>query len=87
MRAPDVPTAKEEGVDVSFTQYRGVLAAGGIQPAERQYWIGTATMWTKDPSYDKYVKDNYLIPVLRAGDEFAAYLKEYEKQVRQALGK
>jgi putative tricarboxylic transport membrane protein len=86
-RLADVPTAKEEGVDVSFTQYRGVLAAGGIKPPEQKYWVDTAVAWTKDPSYDKYVEDNYLIPVLRTGDEFAAYLKDYEGLVRQALGK
>ena len=83
----EVPTAKEEGIDVAFTQYRGLLAAGGIQPAEAQYWIDTAELWTEDPSYDKYIEDNYLIPVLRKGDEFAAYLEEYEKQVTTALGK
>jgi tripartite-type tricarboxylate transporter receptor subunit TctC len=58
-----------------------------MPPAERQYWIDTATMWTKDPSYDKYVEDNYLIPLLRAGDEFNAYLEEYEGLVKTALGK
>jgi putative tricarboxylic transport membrane protein len=86
-RLAEVPTAKEEGIDVAFTQYRGLLAAGGIQPPERQYWIDTATMWTEDRSYDKYIEDNFLIPVLRTGDEFTAYLEEYEQQVRTALGK
>ena len=86
-RLADVPTAKEEGVDVSFTQYRAVIAAGGIKPAEQKYWIDTAAAWTKDPSYTKYIEDNFLIPTQRSGDEFAAYLKEYEGLVRTALGK
>jgi putative tricarboxylic transport membrane protein len=83
----DVPTAKEEGIDVSFTQYRGLFAAGGIEPAARRYWEEAIVDWTDTDSYDKYIKDNYLISVIRTGQEFEDYLKEYERQVRQVLGK
>jgi putative tricarboxylic transport membrane protein len=83
----EVPTAAEEGVDVSFTQYRGLLAAGGIKPAERRYWEEAVTEWTKTPSFDKYVKDNYLVPVLRRGKEFETYLQGQEAPLTEALGK
>jgi putative tricarboxylic transport membrane protein len=82
----DVPTAKEEGVDVSFTQYRGLFAAGGIEPDARRYWEAAIVDWTDTDSYDKYIEDNYLISVIRTGQEFEDYLKEYEQQVRQVLG-
>lgn len=82
----DVPTAKEEGVDVSFTQYRGLFAAGGIKPEERKYWEDAIVAWTKEASYDKYIEDNYLISAVRTGKEFESYLKEYEKTLRDVLG-
>jgi putative tricarboxylic transport membrane protein len=82
----DVPTAKEKGVDVSFTQYRGLFAAGGIDPEARKYWEEAIVDWTDTDSYDKYIKDNYLISVIRTGQEFEDYLKEYEQQVRTVLG-
>lgn len=81
----DVPTAKEEGIDVSFTQYRGLFAAGDIQPEEKKYWEDTIVAWTETKDYDKFIEDNFLIPLLRRGQEFEDYLMEYEKQVEAAL--
>lgn len=81
----DVPTAKEEGVDVFFTQYRGPFAAGGIKPEERKYWADAFVEWTDTEHYDKYIADNYLISVVRTGQEFEDYLKEYEKTLQSVL--
>lgn len=81
----DVPTAKEEGVDVSFTQYRGAFAAGGIAPEERKYWADALVEWTDTESYNKYIEDNHLISVVRTGEEFENYLREYEQTLRDVL--
>jgi len=83
----DVPTAKEEGIDVTFTQYRGLFAAGGIQPEERKYWEDAIVAWTETKDYDDYIKDNFLIPLLRKGSQFEDYLEGYEKEVEAALKK
>ena len=82
----DVPTAKEEGYDVSFTQYRGLFGPGGIQPEEKKYWADALVAWTDTDNYDKYIQDNYLISLIRTGQEFENYLQEYEKTIRDVLG-
>jgi putative tricarboxylic transport membrane protein len=82
-----VPTAKEEGFDVSFTQYRGLLGPGGIQPEARKYWADALVAWTDTGNYDKYIRDNYLISVIRMGQEFETYLQKYEKTIRNVLAK
>jgi putative tricarboxylic transport membrane protein len=82
----DVPTAKEEGFDVAFTQYRGLLGPGGIQPEERQYWADALVAWTETDNFDKYIRDNYLITLIRTGQEFENYLQQYEKTIREVLG-
>lgn len=82
----DVPTAKQEGVDVAFTQYRGAFAPGGIQPEERKYWADALVAWTKTQDYQKYIEDNYLISAVRSGQEFESYLKDYEKTLQNVLG-
>ncbi len=83
----DVPTAREEDIDVTFTQYRGLFAAGGIQPEERKYWEDAIVAWTETKDYDEYIQTNFLIPVLRKGAAFEDYLMEYEKEVEAALKK
>ena len=82
----DVPIAKDEGYDVAFTQYRGLFGPGGIPPEARQYWADALLAWTKTDNYDKYIRDNYLISVIRMGQEFESYLQEYEKTIRKVLG-
>jgi putative tricarboxylic transport membrane protein len=86
-RAPldAVPTAKEQGVNVSFTQYRGVFATGGITAAQQKYWADTIAKWTQSPSYKNYVESNYLNPVQRNHDEFVSYLKDYQTQLESIL--
>lgn len=82
----DVPIAKDEGYDVAFTQYRGLFGPGGIQPEERQYWADALLAWTETDNYKKYIQDNYLISLIRMGQEFESYLQEYEKTIRKVLG-
>jgi putative tricarboxylic transport membrane protein len=75
----DVPTAKEQGIDVTFGQWRGVMAPGEIDEAAVKYWQETITSWTKTDSYKKYIESNDLLPILKTGDEFSSYLTDYEK--------
>lgn len=81
----DVPTAKEQGVDVNFTQYRGLLAAGGIPEEARAFWEDALIEYTKSPGYDKYIEDNYLKPVVRKGQEFEDYLAQYETTLEEVF--
>ncbi|WP_165874122.1 tripartite tricarboxylate transporter substrate binding protein [Rubrobacter taiwanensis] len=82
----DIPTAQEEGVDVTFTQYRGLFAAGDISPEERSYWEEAILEWAETQSYDEYIERNYLISEIRAGQEFEEYLREYETTLEGVLG-
>ncbi|MGH3666608.1 MAG: tripartite tricarboxylate transporter substrate binding protein, partial [Egibacteraceae bacterium] len=81
----DLPTATEQGVDVSFTQYRGAFAAGGLTDDQAAYWEQTFLDWTETESYDEYVETNYLVPMVLDGDEFVDYLTEYQTTLEEVL--
>jgi putative tricarboxylic transport membrane protein len=83
----DVPTAKEQGVDVAFAQYRGLFAAGGITPAQAKYWADAMEEWTKTPAYKEYVEKNFLFPQFRRDEEFRKYLSDTQAQLKQVLAK
>jgi putative tricarboxylic transport membrane protein len=82
----DVPIAKDEGYDVAFTQYRGLFGPGDIPSEARKYWADALLAWTETDNYDKYIQDNYLISLIRMGQEFERYLQQYEKTIRRVLG-
>jgi len=81
----DIPTAREQGIDVAFAQFRGVLAPGGISDAQKQYWIDVMTKVVETDEYQKYIEENVLQANTLAGDEFASYLEQNSGLLQQAL--
>jgi putative tricarboxylic transport membrane protein len=80
-------TAKEEGIDVSYVQFRGFLAPGGLDERERAYWEATARGITKTPEFQKWLKDNYLQQAELYGAEFGSYLQQLDAALAPVLKK
>ncbi|WP_309132599.1 tripartite tricarboxylate transporter substrate binding protein [Brevibacterium sp.] len=83
----DIPTAKEQGIDVAFAQFRGVIAPGDIPEDAKQYWIDKAKEFAETDAYSQYIEDNMMQPNTAYGDEFATYLDQNDKDLREAVGK
>jgi putative tricarboxylic transport membrane protein len=81
----DIETAKEQGIDVAFAQFRGVLAPGGIDDAARTFWIETMEAAVETDEYQQYIEDNYLQSNTAAGDEFVEYLEGNNELLQQVL--
>ncbi|WP_232820396.1 tripartite tricarboxylate transporter substrate binding protein [Brachybacterium sp. YJGR34] len=82
----DIPTGAEEGVNVTFAQWRGFIAPGGIEDAAREYWIEKAKEYEKTEAFSEFIESNMLQPVTAYGDEFVSYLEQYSADVESALG-
>lgn len=82
-----IPTAKEQGVDVAYAQFRGLIAPGNIEPAARTYWLHIARAYVRTPAYKQYVAGNFLQPNQAFGDDFVAYLERNSAELARALGK
>lgn len=83
----DIPTASEQGIDVSFAQFRGVLAPGGIDDSAEDYWVEQMEAAIETDEYKTYVEDNFLQPNTAAGDEFTAYLEDNNAKLQEVLDK
>ncbi len=83
----DIPTAKEQGIDVSYAQFRGMIAPGGISAAEKTFWVDASKKFVASDKAKEYVASNYLQPNALFGDDFTAYLKDNSAQLTKALGK
>ncbi|GAA2864891.1 tripartite tricarboxylate transporter substrate binding protein [Nonomuraea rubra] len=80
-------TAKEQGIDVSYVQFRGILAAGGLDERERAYWESAARGVTRTPEFQKWLKDNYLQQAELYGDDFGTYLEQLDTALAPVLKK
>ena len=85
---PDVPTFKEQGLDITHTLFRGVTAAPDIDPEARDWLIGKMKELSENESWKRtYLDPNGVVPGFLPGDEFAAYLSETTTVYRDALTK
>ncbi|MFZ5648583.1 MAG: tripartite tricarboxylate transporter substrate binding protein [Bacillota bacterium] len=71
---PDVPTLKEQGIDVVFQSFRGVAAPKDLPKEALTSLEQAVKKATETESWKKYVKDNVLTPNYKNSAEFATYL-------------
>jgi putative tricarboxylic transport membrane protein len=83
----DIPTMQEQGIDVTFAQFRGFIAPGGINDATKQYWIDAGKKFAESPEYTAYIKDNLMQANLLYGDDFSKYLDQNNAELTPVLKK
>jgi putative tricarboxylic transport membrane protein len=76
---PKVPTAREQGFDVTLEQHRGIVAAGGVTKDQSLFWQNAMVKLFQSDEFKKYMKENGLRPLFRAGDDADKYLAELHK--------
>ena len=82
----DVPTAKEQGVNVTLDQFRGLVAAGGITKDQALFWQNAMVKLYQAPGFKKYLEDNGLRPLLYVGGDVEKYLAEQTAFYTEVLG-
>lgn len=83
----DIETAKEQGIDIEYSQFRGILAPSGLSAAEKAYWVDTAKKAVESKAFKKYAQQNYLqVDGVQAfGDDFTNELAEWETRLGGVL--
>ncbi len=74
--APDVPTMKEQGVDVTYVQNRGLVAPAGIPADAKKVLEEAFAKYMKTDVFKKYLTDNMLSPAWMDGDTFGKWLEK-----------
>lgn len=83
---PDVPTIKEQGIDVPIIpQARGVLAPPGTGDDVVKYWDGVFGRFVKTPAWKKYLSDNQLEDGYLAGAAVTKFFDGLTVQMREVL--
>jgi putative tricarboxylic transport membrane protein len=81
----DVPTLKEQGVDVALTNWRGILAPPGIKDADKQALAEMIAGMVKSDAWQKTLKERGWIDLYQPEAEFVAFLKEDRAKVEGIL--
>jgi putative tricarboxylic transport membrane protein len=81
-----VPTWKEQGADVEFSNYRGFIAAPGVSAAQIAYWEGVLATLDKDESWREYISKNQLDQRFMNGQDARKYMENLEGPIKAVLG-
>lgn len=82
----DIPTAIEQGIDVSFAQFRGFIAPGGISDEAREFWIDAAKEFAESEAYTAYIEENLMQANALYGDDFVDYLEQNSADLEAVVG-
>ena len=81
----EVPTAQEQGFDIAFTQWRGLLGTKDISDEALEFYASCLEEWTKTPAYDEYIRTSLTTPAYSGPEEFAQLLREQDEEVFRLL--
>ena len=81
----DAKPLREQGVDLVFTNWRGMVASGGLSAADRQAHIDLLTRMHDSKEWKAALADKGWTDAFQTGDEYAAFLKSEDTRVAGVL--
>lgn len=83
----DVPTLKEQGIDVELGNWRGVYGAPGITPDQRKKLVDMVVAALKTPAWIDAAKKNDWTPAVLTGDAFGKFVDDEFASLRATMAK
>lgn len=81
----EAPTLTESGIEVIFTNWRGVIAPPGISDADRERLVRLFHDLEQTPEWRDALTENSWTAAFLDGDAFAAFLQSEDERVRDSL--
>jgi putative tricarboxylic transport membrane protein len=74
---PNVPTAKEQGVDLVVRKFRGIAGPKNTPDNIKQLWKSGVEKALDDPEFKKWYTAQSLIPMVMVGPAYDKFLREF----------
>lgn len=84
---PDAATMKEQGIDVSFVNWRGFFAAPGLPTDRLAKYLEVIAKMYETPEWETVRARNGWVNIHNPGDEFRAFLEDQEKVIGELMKK
>jgi tripartite-type tricarboxylate transporter receptor subunit TctC len=83
----DIPTCKEQGLDVQYTMLRGFFLPPGTTPEQSAFYAGLMQKIVATPEWKEYLEKNALKPEYMTGQAFVDFLAQDETRHREIMKK
>lgn len=81
----DAPTLSESGIDLVFTNWRGLVAPPGITEADRSRLVDALQKMHDSAGWKKALAQNGWTDAFLTGDEFGSFIEKQDKRVVDVL--
>ena len=81
----DAPTAREQGLEVTLSNWRGLYGPPDMPQNAVEYWQTALGKMVESPTWKQIAKDRQFTTTFMIGDEFQTFLAETQADVKQAL--
>ncbi len=81
----DVPTCKEQGLDVQYTMLRGIFLPGKVAPDVAAFYVDLFKRLVQTPEYKDYMEKQALKPVFLTGPDMVKFLQQDEALHKQLM--
>ena len=81
----DVPTCKEEGLDVQYLMLRALFLPGKVAPDQTAFYVDLFKKVTQTAEYKDYMEKQALKPVFLTGQDMLKFLEEDDALNRQLM--
>jgi putative tricarboxylic transport membrane protein len=87
LKGVNVPTLKEQGINVEIGNWRGVYGAPGITDAQRKQLADLVLATARTPGWREALEKNAWTPAVLAGPEFAKFVDDEFARLRAVMVK
>ena len=81
----DAPTLTDEGVDLVFANWRGIVAPPGISDEDTQKWVDAITEMHDSEAWQQQLEDNGWTDAFITGDDFSSFLEDESSRVEDVM--
>ena len=75
----DIPTCKEEGLDVQYLMLRAMFLPGKVTPEQTAFYVDLFKKVSETPEYKDYMEKQALKPIFLTGNDMVKFLEEDDK--------
>src|SRR4249920_1582601 len=75
----DIPTCKEEGLDVQYLMLRAMFLPGKVTPDQQAFYVDLFQKVTQTTEYKEYMEKQALKPIFLTGKDMVQFLEEDDK--------
>jgi tripartite-type tricarboxylate transporter receptor subunit TctC len=75
----DIPTCKEEGLDVQYLMLRAFFLPGKVTPEQQAFYVDLLKKVSQTTEYKEYLEKQALKPIFLSGKDMLKFLEEDDK--------